>query len=215
MRYFVVMSDGVIKPANNVTKCESTGRVYFDIDGKMYRYLIFIYNYEDSKPWNRHILIPANCFQQFIHEDWYETRQIEYLLALDEEENEEMNYFQSTDFNAGMLYSAVEKEAVKMLKDKGVLFYSSNYSIPNIQLIPKDCETFNEGDIIDATIRAATEHFEAVYGKNFKLDIYGWQRIKQYCLFFYRISRKEQPKEMTITEIEEALGYKVKVIGGK
>ena len=163
-----------------------------------------------------HYILPGSTqTPEFIHEDWYETRQIEYLLALDEEENKEMNYFQSTDFNAGMLYSVVEKEAVKMLKDKGVLSYSSNYSIPNIQLIPKDCETFNEGDIIDATIRAATEHFEAVYGKNFKLDIYGWQRVKQYCLFFYRISRKEQPKEMTITEIEEALGYKVKVIGGK
>ena len=129
-----------------------------------------------------------------------------------------MNYFQSVDdFNAGVLYSAVEKEAMRMLKDKGVLSHSSNYSIPNIQLIPKCCEACGEGRTIDAIIRTVTEHFKAVYGKNLELDIYGygWQHNKAYCVFFYCITRKEPCKEMTIAEIEEALGYKIKIVGDK
>jgi hypothetical protein len=206
------MNDHTIKPATNVSKCGKSDKVYFDVDDKMYRYLTVTREYTCRK--FNHLLIPANAFQRFMHEDWYETREIEYLLALDEEENEELNYFQSTDFNAGMLYSAIEKHAVKMLKER-VYSTKDNYSIPNIQLIPKGCETCNEGNTIDATIRAATEHFKAVYGKNLELDIYGWQRNKVYCVFFYRITRKEPCKEMTIAEIEEALGYKIKVVGEK
>ena len=213
MRYFVVMQDGVIKPATNVSKCENSGRVYFDVDAKMYRYLTFGYDCRTKWGGTQRILVPMNSFQQFIHEDWLDTREIKYILALNEEENEELNYFQSTDFNAGILYSAMEKKAVKMLKEKDVHSTHGEYSIPNIQVIPKNCATVDEGKTIDATIKAATEHFEAVYGKTFELDIYAWQRIKQYCIFFYRITRKEKYKEMTIAEIEEALGYKIKVVG--
>lgn len=214
MRYFVIMNDHIIKPATNVTKCENSGRVYFDVDDKIYRYLTFGYDCRTKWGGTQRLLVPMNSFQRFIHEDWIDTREIKYLIALNEKENEELNYFQSTDFNAGMLYSAIEKQAVKMLKERA---YSTkdNYSIPNIQLIPKGCETCDEGSTIDATIRAATEHFKAVYGKNLELDIYGWQRNKVYCVFFYRINRKEPCKEMTIAEIEEALGYKIKVVGDK
>ena len=213
MRYFTIMHDGVIKPATNVTKCWKSERVYFDVDGKQYRYLTVIREY-DSKRFN-HIQIPAPAFQQFLHDDWFETREIKYIISLNEKENEELNYFQSTDFNAGMLYSAVEKCAIKILKENEGYSTHGEYSLPNIQLIPESCAACNEGRTIDATIRAATEHFEAVYGKTLELDIYGWQRIKQYCKFFYRISRKEIHKEMTIAEIEEALGYKIKVVGEK
>ena len=38
---------------------------------------------------------------------------------------------------------------------------------------------------------------------------------KQYIVFNAEIKRKEPIKEMTITEIEEALGYKIKVVGDK
>jgi hypothetical protein len=213
MRYFVIMNDHIIKQATNVAKCENTGKVYFDVDDKMYRYLTLTCDCEHYMI--KRITVPLYSFQQFVNEDWFYTTQIKYLLALDEKENEELNYFQSTDFNAGMLYSAVEKDAVKMLKDRGVLSHSSNYSIPNIQLIPNCCEACNEGNTIDATIRTTTEHFKAVYGKSLELDIYGWQRNKVYCVFFYRITRKEPCKEMTIAEIEEALGYKIKVVGEK
>jgi hypothetical protein len=207
------MHDGVIKPATNISKHESTGRIYFDVDGKMYRYLTFVYDHESSRPWNRRILIPANSFQQFIHEDWYETRQIEYFIALDEEENEELNYFQSTDFNAGVFYSAIEKATSSMIKEE--TFIKREFIIPAIQLIPKNCSFLKEEEIIKATANAATTHFDAVYGKSFSLDITSWLRVKQYVKFDYTVTRKECYKEMTVADIEEALGYKIKVVGEK
>lgn len=213
MRYFVIMNDHTIKPATNVSKCENSGRVYFDVDGKMYRYLTVTREYS-SRKFNR-MLIPANAFQRFIHEDWYETREIKYLLALDEEENEEMNYFQSTDFNAGVMYTYVEKTVGLMLKDKGAISVLADFTIPAIQLIPKGAGSIQEGETIKATIKAATEHFEAVYGKNFNLNIYSWKMDKQYFKFEYSVKRKETYKEMTVAEIEEALGYKIKVVGDK
>lgn len=126
-----------------------------------------------------------------------------------------MNYFQSVDFNAGVIYSGIEKHVVSMLEEPGTLSYSSNYSIPCIQLVPKNCSSKAEEEIIDATIRAITEHFDAVYGKNFTLNIYAWQHVKQYCLLFYSITRKELHKEMTIADIEEALGYKIKIVNDR
>ena len=213
MRYFVIMHDHTIKPATNVSKCENPGRVYFDVDDKMYRYLTVVREY-DCKRFN-HIRIPAPAFQRFIHEDWYETREIEYIIALDEEENEELNYFQSTDFNAGMLYSAIEKKAITMLKETNENEVSGAYHIPNIQVVPKGCDHIDDSKVIEATIKAATDHFKAVYGKTLELNIYAWQRVKQYCVFFYRVTRKEVHKEMTIAEIEKALGYKIKVVGDK
>lgn len=215
MRYFVVMSDGVIKPVNNVTKCKSTGRVYFDMDGKMYRYLTFVHDYESSRPWNRRILIPANCFQQFIHEDWYETGQMEYLLALDEEENEEMNYFQSTDFNAGFIYNQIERHTAPLLDKNSATSLESEITIPRIQVMPKGCGSIQEMDTLKATMRCVTEHFDAVYGKSFTLEFGSVYTQKQYFHFPYIITRKTKAKEMTIAEIEEALGYKIKVVGDK
>lgn len=213
MRYFVIMSDHVIKPATNVTKCDNSGRVYFDVDDKIYRYLTFGYDCRTEWGGTQRILVPMNSFQRFIHEDWIDTREIEYLIALNEKENEELNYFQSIDFNAGMLYSAIEKKAVTMFKETDEYSTSSTYHIPNIQVVPKGC--IEDSKVIETTIKSATEHFNAVYGKNFELDIYAWQRVKQYCIFFYRITRKEIHKEMTIAEIEEALGYKIKVVGDR
>lgn len=216
MRYFVIMCDGVIKPANNVTKCESTGRVYFDIDGKLYRYLTLVHNYEGSRPWNRRILIPANCFQQFIHEDWYETRQIEYLLALDEEEDEELNYFQSTDFNAGVIYANLDKVMGSLLT-RETTSIEKEIRLPKIQAVLKSCGSIQEKETLDATVNAVLEHFAAVYGERFDIEMrhYNDTYKRQYIVFEAKVKRKEAIKEMTITEIEEALGYKIKVVGEK
>lgn len=215
MRYFVVMSDGVIKPANGVTKCKSTGRVYFDIDGKMYRYLTLVYDYESSRPWNRRVLIPANRFQQFIHEDWIDTREVEYLIALNEEENEELNYFQSTDFNAGFIYNQVERQVVPLIDKCSATSLEAEITIPRIQVTPKGCSAIQEMDTLKATMGCVIEQFDAVYGKSFTLEFGSVYTQKQYFHFPYIITRKTECKEMTIAEIEEALGYKIKVVGDK
>ena len=161
MRYFAVMNDNSIKVVTNVTKQKSTGIVYFDVDDKMFRYLTFIDDYESLRC--KRVLIPAYRIQQFIHEDWCDAQHVECLLSLDEEENEELNYFQSTDFNAGMLYSAVEKKAVTMLKETNENVVSGAYHIPNIQVVPKSCGHIDDSKVIEATIKAATEHFNSVY----------------------------------------------------
>ena len=206
------MHDGTIKSATDVTKCERTDRIYFRVDNKLYRYLTVVREY-DCKRFS-HIRIPAPAFQRFIHEDWLETREFKYIIALNEEENEELNYFQSTDFNAGVMYTYIEKTVGLVInaKDTGA---SGKFSIPAIQLLIENAGSILENDIIKATIKTATEHFDAVYGKNFSLDIHSWKRDKQYFKFEYRIDRKEKCKEMTIADIEEALGYKIKVVGDK
>lgn len=213
MRYFVVMNDHTVKLANNVTKCWKSERVYFEVNGKQYRYLTVIRDC-DSKKFN-HIRIPAPVFQQFLYEDWLDTREIKCIIGLNEEENEELNYFQSTDFNAGVMYTYVEKTVGLMLKDKSATGVLADFTIPAIQLIPKGAGSIKEGETIKATIKAATEHFDAVYGKSFSLNIYSWKMDKQYFKFEYSVDRKETYKEMTVAEIEEALGYKIKVVGDK
>ena len=128
------------------------------------------------------------------------------LILLDEKENTDLNYFQSTDFNAGLIYGKVERNTVSLLKDADVDMAVSEISIPTIQLVPSNCTALKELDIIEATVRTVTEHFEAVYGKNFTLDFTSWKRDRQYFLFNYSVTRKEVYKEMTVSEIEEALG---------
>ena len=213
MRYFAIMYDGVIKPATDIAKCESTGKIYFSVDDKMYRYLTVTREY-DSKRFNR-IRIPAPAFQRFLHEDWYETREIEYLLALDEEENEELNYFQSTDFNAGFIYNQVERHTAPLLDKNSATSLESEITIPRIQVMPKGCCSIQEMDALKATMRCVTEHFDAVYGKSFTLEFGSVYTQKQYFHFPYTVTRKTKAKEMTIAEIEEALGYKIKVVGEK
>ena len=125
-----------------------------------------------------------------------------------------MNYFQSTDFNAGVIYNLIERESIKeMLKSKGIVAHGSNISIPIIQLLPKGCGSVNQEEIINATRKVVIQHFDAVYGKNFTLTFGEYVKNNQYILFPYTVSRKEEYKEMTVTEIEKALGYKIKVVG--
>ena len=40
---------------------------------------------------------------------------IKYIIALNEKENEELNYFQSTDFNAGVIYTNLDKAMGSLL----------------------------------------------------------------------------------------------------
>jgi hypothetical protein len=86
MRYFVVMNDHVIKPATNVTKCDNSGRVYFDVDDKIYRYLTFGYDCRTKWGGTQRLLVPMNSFQRFIHEDWIDTKEIEWEPIITEVE---------------------------------------------------------------------------------------------------------------------------------
>lgn len=193
MRAFVQTLDYDIMPATNVYETEDA--VKFKHDKKdTYR-----------------VLTP---FQQFVNDKWMYTMRIRYLHLLDEEMNEELNYFESTEFNAGVIYCRVEKSVVKHLIQEGADEVSISLDLPKIQMLIDDVVT-DQHKVMENTLDVVKHHFEAVYGKSFTIDSMSWHRNKQYITINYKVSRKVQPKEMTIEEIEEALGYKIKVVGNK
>lgn len=212
MRNFAIMNDGKIVSIQNVHKDMYSKDTHFYINQTEYKYSQNVHFEERLKYWYPCF---SKCFYKYNieHCEWYVTNDVEYILFLDEEEDEELNYFQSTDFNAGVMYTYVEKTVGLMLKDKGAISVLADFTIPAIQLIPRSAGSIQEGETIKATIKAATEHFDAVYGKNFNLNIYSWKMDKQYFKFEYSVKRKETYKEMTVAEIEEALGYKIKIVG--
>ena len=197
MRAFIQTIDYDIISASNVYETEDA--VYFMLDDVKFKH--------DKKDTYR-VLTP---FQQFVNGKWMYTMRIKYLYLLDEEMNEELNYFESTDFNAGVIYCRIEKSVVKHLIQEEADEVSISLDLPKIQMLIDGVDT----EVIGNTLSVVKHHFEAVYGKSFTIDFMNWYNHKQYITINYKVSRKVQPKEMTIEEIEEALGYKIKVVGNK
>jgi len=200
MRAFVQTLDYAIIPATNVYETEDA--VYFMLEDVKFKH--------DKKDSYR-TLTP---FQQFVNDKWMYTMRIRYLHLLNEEMNEELNYFESTEFNAGVIYCRVEKSVVKHLIQEGADEVSISLDLPKIQMLIDEVDT-DQNKVMENTLDVVKHHFEAVYGKSFTIDPMSWHRNKQYITINYKVSRKVQPKEMTIEEIEEALGYKIKVVGNK
>ena len=200
MRAFVQTLDYDIIPVTDVY--ETDDAIFFMLNDVKFKH--------DKKDSYR-TLTP---FQQFVNDKWLYTIRIRCLHLLDEEMNEELNYFESTDFNAGVIYSRVEKSVVKHLISEEAKQVSISVDLPKIQMLIDDVVT-DPNRVMENTLDVVKHHFEAVYGKSFTIDSMSWHRNKQYITINYEISRKVQPKEMTIEEIEEALGYKIKVVGNK
>lgn len=200
MRAFVQTLDYDIMPATNVYETEDA--VYFMLEDVKFKH--------DKKDSYR-VLTP---FQQLVNDKWLYTMRIRYLHLLDEEMNEELNYFESTEFNAGVIYCRIEKSVVKHLIQEGADEVSISLDLPKIQMLIDEVDT-DPHKVMENTLGVVKHHFEAVYGKSFTIDSMSWHKNKQYITINYKVSRKVQPKEMTIEEIEEALGYKIKVVGNK
>ena len=200
MRAFVQTLDNDILSASDVY--ENHDAIYFTFEGEHYRH-----NKKDSG-WR------LASFQKLVDSQWLYTMRIRNLHILDEEKDEELNYFESTDFNAGVIYCRIEKSVVKHLIKEEANEISISVDLPKIQMII-DGTFEGEHDVMRNTLDTVRHHFEAVYGKSFVIDSMSWHRNKQYITINYKISRKVHPKEMTIEEIEEALGYKIKVVGDK
>lgn len=200
MRYFVLTKDYEIVPAYMVY--EDDGVQYFCANNRRYRF------------WSDGINNSLRFFSvQRRGGEWQYTLDIKYLYKLNEEENEDLNYFESTDFNAGVIYARMEKVLVKNVINTEANEVVSFMELPKIQMTCYDSNC--DDKIINNTLEKVQKHFEAVYGKNYELIIHGWKYSKQYVCIDYRIVRKEHPKELTIKEIEELLGYKIKVVGEK
>ena len=200
MRAFVQTLDYEILPATDVYETDEA--IYFRLNDIRFKH--------DKKDSYR-TLTP---FQQFANGMWLYTMRINYLHILDETEDEELNYFESTDFNAGVIYCRMEKSVVKHLIKEELDEVTIAFDLPKIQMF-LNTEGFNEHRVMATTLDTVKNHFEAVYGKSFTISELNWYKNKQYVSIHYKISRKVQPKEMTIQEIEEALGYKIKVVGDK
>lgn len=199
MRYFVLTKDYEIVPAYMVYKDDRAQ--YFCANNRRYRFSLSVeYMYG-----SRFFQVYKRCGE------WEYTLDIKYFYELNEEENEELNYFESTDFNAGCIYTRMEKVLIKNVINKEANEVVSFVELPKIQMICQDSNCDNQ--IINNTLEKVMKHFEAVYGKTYELIIHGWKYHKQYVYIDYRIVRKEQPKELTVTEIEKLLGYKIKIVG--
>jgi hypothetical protein len=210
------MSDGRVVGAQDVYKGKFDGSTFFTADNLRYKYSPLTC-FEERGGWR----YPAfdRCFYKQSPDadntEWFVTSDIERILFLNEEENDELNYFQSTDFNAGVIYGMIEKEIGKLFSNTSIKCIEKEIRLPKIQVVLEGamCPT----DILDTTMTTVLEHFAAVYGNHFDIEVRHYDDVnhKQYIVFNVQVTRKEPVKEMTVAEIEEALGYKIKVVGDK
>ena len=214
MRYFAVMSTGAIVAATNVCSGKFYDGTHFTVGNDRFKYDPY-YHLEEIKCGYRYPFHEV-CFYKRAYDDWNATSEIKYLIFLNEEEDSDLNYFQSTDFNAGVIYAKLDKAMGSLLIGE-VAFIEKEIRLPKIQVVLKSSGSIQEKETLDATINAVLEHFAAVYGEHFNIEMrhYTDPYRKSHIVFEAKVKRKETVKEMTITEIEEALGYKIKVVGDK
>ena len=219
MRYFVLMSDGTVATATNICEGPFYDGTHFTVGNIRFKYSPNSYLDETCGYHYIKYLNHDKPFYKFKpeYDEWYATDDIKYLLFLNEEEDEEMNYFQSTDFNAGIIYAYLERAMGSLITRSDTESIKEEISLPKIQVVPKWTDALMETKVLEATLTAVSEHFAAVYGNRFDVVLtHDNDPIKkQYIVFKFQVRRKEERKEMTITEIEEALGYKIKVVGEK
>ena len=214
MRYFAITYNGKIVPATNVCEGKFYDGTHFTVGADRYKYDPYCH-VEDISCGYRYSYHKV-YFYKYRYDDWYATEEIKYLIFLDEREDSDLNYFQSTDFNAGVIYANIDK-AMGSLLIGDITFIEKEIRLPKIQAVLKNSGSIQEKETLDATLDAVLEHFAAVYGERFDIEMrhYGDPYKRQYIVFEAKIKRKETTKEMTIAEIEEALGYKIKVVGDK
>ena len=214
MRYFAILYNGKIVPATNVCEGMFYDGIYFTVGSNRFKYDPYCH-VEEIECGYRYPFHQVS-FYKFKHEysEWYATDEIKYLLFLNEEEDSDLNYFQSTDFNAGVIYANIDKAMGSMLGST-ITSIEKEIKLPKIQVVLKSSGSIQEKETLDVTVDAVLEHFVAVYGECFDIEMrhYNDPIKKQYIVFEAKITRKELVKEMTIAEIEDALGYKIKVVG--
>lgn len=217
MRYFAIMCNGKILPATNVCEGKLYDGTHFTVGNERYKYDPY-YRIEETVRGGYKYPFREFCFYKrgWSDFDWECTSEIKYLIGLDEREDLDLNYFQSTDFNAGVIYANIDK-AMGSLLGSMVTSIEKEIRLPKIQVVLKSSGSIQEKETLDATVDAVLEHFAAVYGERFDIEMrhYGDPYKRQHIVFEAKIKRKETTKEMTIAEIEEALGYKIKVVGDK
>ena len=219
MEYFILFKSGRVASAIKIQSNHpyENNKYSYIADNTEYCYVDRTYTRETADYHNQRILCTLPSFYSYRPENgcWFVDRDINYIIAIDEMEADDMNKLQSTDFNAGMLYEQIDRETRKLIRgyEDGMHMYLSTYHFPKIQLLPHKLCYIQEDSIIDAIKQKVNTQFNLVYGQQWELCFNTEYPSGSYYIFSYTITRKEEVKEMTIAEIEEKLGYKIKVIG--
>ena len=123
--------------------------------------------------------------------------------------NTSMTRVKSSDFIAGYCYKSIEyatakgTNAFKEIPDDG---FVGDAVFPKVWVGGKHNE-----DVENAAFSNKME--DATYGKHFQL-LARWEQYafgRANIAINYRIL-KQEPKKMTVTEIEKALGYKIEIV---
>jgi hypothetical protein len=123
------------------------------------------------------------------------------------------------DFIAGMLFNRIEHSIDKFDNNihpnfliKGSVF-NFDASAENIPLW--SCGTFKD-TFIENVCQIVTDFFIEKYEDDFELHLKREFPYKEnHIKIAVHIKKKNKTKEMTISEIEEQLGYKIKIINEK
>ena len=133
--------------------------------------------------------------------------------------NTSMTRVKSSDFIAGYCYKSIEyatakgTNAFKEIPDDG---FVGDAVFPKVWVGGKhdeDVENAAFSNKMEDVMQQLTDTFVATYGKHFQLlarwEEYAFGRAN--IAINYRIL-KQEPKKMTVTEIEKALGYKIEIV---
>lgn len=220
MKYFILFKSGRLASAVKIQSNHpyENNKYSYMVDDTEYCYADRTYDCETVNYYKPRISYTVPTFYVYRPENgcWFVDRDIKYIVVLDEEENEDMNKVQSTDFNAGMMYAKIERDTYRLIDDyeKGKRsVYTNSYQFTTSQLFPDANYSAKEKSyIVDAIKKTVENQFNRVYGHYYALQFSDFPG-GSYCVFVYTITRKEEVKELTIAEIEEKLGYKIKVVG--
>lgn len=219
MKYFILFKSGRLASAVKIQSNHpyENNKYSYMVDDMEYCYVNRTYTCETADYYKQGISYTLPSFYSYRPEYgcWFVDRDIKCIIAIDEKEADEMNKLQTTDFNAGMLYEQIDRETRKLIREyeDGMHMYLSKYHFPKIQLLPHKLCDIQEDSIIDAIKQKVNTQFNLVYGQQWELCFNTEYPSGSYYIFSYSITRKEEVKEMTIAEIEEKLGYKIKVVG--
>ena len=150
------MNSGKIAKATNICEGKFYDGIHFTIGNDRFKYdpCFHVEEANYKYRYNFHI----DCFYKYHYDDWCTTDEIKYLLFLNEEEDSDLNYFQSTDFNAGVIYASIDKAMGSMLGGSTSCI-EKEIRLPKIQVAPKCAGLIKETEVLDATTTAVLEHF--------------------------------------------------------
>lgn len=119
---------------------------------------------------------------------------------------------QTLEFNIGYIFSRIENSIFKHTKEHCDEFFGT------IQ-VPKIWFGINQWGDTDLTLSNKMELYNRLHKVCDDMFIH-WDNSfyigskDQYIMITCHFSKKEQPKKMTVKEIEKALGYKVEIVSG-